>query len=370
MGAKLCHGCVTYLSSSILFTRRSEDMERFDSIEWVPNLPVDIGLECLTRLPYSAHSAASGVCRKWRGLLQSPEFYIHRWRLGYTHKVACLVQAFPPQNLPGDGSKSRGSPSYAVTVFDPVSGSWERLPPVPRYPCGLPLFCQIAGCEGKLVVMGGWDPQSYDPVTDVFVYDFTTQEWRAGAPMPSKRSFFAAAGVGGLVYVAGGHDENKNALSSAWAYDPRRDEWAGLPPLSQARDECGGLAAADSGEFWVVSGYTTERQGAFEGSAEIYNPASGEWRMVDGAWETGRCPRPSTGVARDGQLVSWAESNSEIRVGVCGIHLGELTLLTLSEYQGAHQGFSTLGGQSGKLTKISVPEEFSGFVQSGCCVEI
>ncbi|KAK4777788.1 hypothetical protein SAY87_017975 [Trapa incisa] len=175
-------------------------MERFDSIEWVPNLPVDIGLECLTRLPYSAHSAASGVCRKWRGLLQSPEFYIHRWRLGYTHKVACLVQAFPPQNLPGDGSKSRGSPSYAVT--------------------------------------------------------------------------------------------------------------------------------------------------------------------------TGRCPRPSTGVARDGQLVSWAESNSEIRVGVCGIHLGELTLLTESEYQGAQQGFSTLGGQSGKLTKINVPEEFSGFVQSGCCVEI
>ncbi|KAK4762599.1 hypothetical protein SAY87_013826 [Trapa incisa] len=173
-------------------------MESYDSIEWVPNLPVDLGLECLTRLPYSAHGAASGVCRNWRELLRSPGFYLHRRRMGYTRKVACLVQAFSPQNLSGEGSKPHGSPSYAP----------------------------------------------------------------------------------------------------------------------------------------------------------------------------GRCPRSSAGVSKDGRLVSWSESNTEVRVGVCGVSLGEFTLLTESEYQGAQQGFYTLGGQNGKLTKISVPEEFSGLVQSGCCVEI
>lgn len=330
-------------------------------------MPAEVGVECLTRLPYSAHQVASGVCRKWREVLRSPEFYHHRRRLGYTREVACLVQALPEQALP-DGSKPRGSPSYAITVFDPVSGSWERLGPVPRFQSGLPLFCQLAGCEGKLIVMGGWDPQSYNPVSDVFVYDFTIREWRVGAPMPSKRSFFAAAAVGGRVYVAGGHDESKNALRSAWAYDPRSDEWAELPLLSQDRDECEGLAVND-GEFWVVSGYATERQGAFEASAEVYVPGAAEWRRIDGAWERSRCPRSCAGVASEGRLVNWAESNSEIRVGACGVAMGELTLLTGSECQAAPQRFY-FGGQDGKFEKIHVPGDFSGFVQSGCCVEI
>ncbi|XWS56137.1 hypothetical protein CRYUN_Cryun09bG0060700 [Craigia yunnanensis] len=33
----------------------------------------------------------------------------------------------------------------------------------------------ITSSEGKLVVMGGWYTTSYNPVRDVFVYDFTTQ---------------------------------------------------------------------------------------------------------------------------------------------------------------------------------------------------
>ncbi|OWM73400.1 F-box/kelch-repeat protein At2g44130-like [Punica granatum] len=342
-------------------------MEGFDSIDWVPGLPIELGLECLTRLPHSAHLVAAGVCRKWRELIQRPEFYHQRRHLGYTRKVACLVQALPAQALP-DGSKPGGSPSYAVTVFDPASGSWERLNPVPGFPNGLPLFCQLAGCEGKLVAMGGWDPKSYDPVSDVFVYDFTTREWRVGAPMPLKRSFFAAAGVGGHVYVAGGHDESKNALRSAWAYDPRGDEWTELPQLSQERDECEGLAV-NGAEFWVVSGYSTQRQGAFEGSAEVYEPGAAEWRRVDGAWELGQCPRSCVGMGKDGRLVSWAEPNSQVGVGACGVALGELTILTGSEYQGAPQAFY-FGGQDGKFARISVPEEFTGFFQSGCCVEI
>ncbi|KAK4779577.1 hypothetical protein SAY87_015683 [Trapa incisa] len=341
-------------------------MEIFNSTDLIPDLPVEIGLECLSRLPFPTHQVASGVCWKWRELLQSPEFYHHRRRLGYTRKVACFVQALPPQPLPDEG-KPRGSPRYAVTVFDPVCRSWERLGPPPRFTAGLPLFCRLAGCEGKLVVMGGWDPQSYEPASDVFVYDFTTGEWCAGTPMPSKRSFFAAAGVGGRVYVAGGHDESKNAMKSAWAYDPRGGEWTELPPLCQERDECEGLDGG--GEFWVVSGYATERQGAFEASAEVYVPGASEWQRVDGVWEPSKCPRSCVAVARDGRLVKLGESSLGDRIGACGVALGELTVMTGSEYQGGPQKFY-LGRQDGKIEKISVPEDFSGFVQSGCCVEI
>ena len=97
---------------------------------------------------------------------------------------------------------------------------------------------------------------SYEPITDLFIYDFRTSEWKRGKDMPSKRSFFAIGSYQGRVYVAGGHDENKNALKSAWVYDPERDEWSELTQMNQERDECEGLVVND--EFWVVGGYATE----------------------------------------------------------------------------------------------------------------
>ena len=71
--------------------------------------------------------------------------------------------------------------------------------------------------------MGGWDPTSYNPVTNVFVYDFTTRRWKRGNDMSSKCSFFAIGAFSGWVYMAGRHDEN-NMLESAWVYDLRKDE--------------------------------------------------------------------------------------------------------------------------------------------------
>lgn len=247
--------------------------------------------------------------------------------------------------------------------------TWDPLDPVPDYPLGLPLFCQSASSEGKLVVMGGWDPASYEPVTDVFVYDFRTSEWRRGKDMPSKRSFFAIGAHQGRVYVAGGHDENKNALKTASVYDVRSDEWTELSPMSQERDECEGRVMGD--EFWVVSGYPTERQGTFDGSADVYGFDSGKWRRVEGVWESGRCPRSCVGVEKDGRFSGWpGDSESGLRVVVCGLALGSTTMVIGSEYQGGPHGFYLQRGQNCKLTRISVPDDFSGFVQSGCCVEM
>ncbi|XVF85817.1 hypothetical protein PTKIN_Ptkin17bG0148000 [Pterospermum kingtungense] len=342
------------------------------STELVSGLPEEIGFECLTRLPYTAHRLASRVCHRWRDLLQSQDFYYHRQKLGYTQKVACLVQAFSGGVVNGPPKKPGESPSYGIAVFDSVSPSWDRLDPVPKYPNGLPLFCQLASCDGKLVVMGGWDPVSYEPVADVFIYDFMTQRWTQGKDMPSKKTFFAIGACWGRVYVAGGHDENKNASKTAWVYDLRKDEWAQLGELSQERDECEGMVIGED-EFWVVSGYGTESQGQFDGSADVYGFKSGQWRRVEGVWEPGRCPRSSIGVGKDGKLLNWADLHPAVRVGACGIALKRRVLVTGSEYQGAAHGFYTVEmkeGQNGKLEKISVPDDFSGFVQSGCFVEI
>ncbi|GMI71491.1 Kelch repeat F-box 1, KISS ME DEADLY 2 [Hibiscus trionum] len=342
------------------------------STELLPVLPEELGLQCLSRLPYTAHGLASRVCHRWRDLLQSLDFYYHRKKLGYTQKVACLVLAFN-DGIAGGTKKPGGSPSYGIAVFDSVSQNWDRLAPVPKYLNGLPLFCQLASCDGKLVVMGGWDPVSYNPVSDVFIYDFTTRQWRQGKDVPAKRSFFAIGACSGRVFIAGGHDENKNASRTALVYDLRTDEWAELGELSQERDECEGVMIGED-EFWVVSGYRTESQGQFDGSADVYRLKSGQWRRVEGVWEPGRCPRSSVGIGKDGKLLNWAEISPAVRVGACGIDLGGgRVLVTGSEYQGAPLGFYSAGmmeGQNSKLEKLNVPNEFFRFVQSGCYAEI
>ncbi|KAK5835858.1 hypothetical protein PVK06_011571 [Gossypium arboreum] len=328
----------------------------------------EIGNECLTWFHYSTHRLAVRVCRRWQELLQSKEFYYHRKRNGYTQKAACLIQLLKCDSDP-DRSKPVGPPRYGITVFEPVSGTWGRLDPVPKYPNGLPLFCQITSCEGKILVMGGWDPTNYEAVRDMFIYEFTTQRWRQGKQMSETRSFFAAGELDGRIIVAGGHDEHKNALRTAWEYDARMFEWKELKPMSEERDECQGVGIGS--EFWVVSGYCTDNQGQFEGSAEVMELETGQWARVEEAWKASQCPRSCVGVGKEKQLFSWADCDSAIRAGVCSVPLGEWTFVSGSAHQGGPTGFFLVDQQTGKFNTIDgISQQVSGFIQSGCCVDI
>lgn len=366
--------------------------------ELIPGLPEEIAMECLLRLPYGSLSASRGVCRRWRSLVEDAEFYRQRKRRGYTRALVCLVQVLPISDGGGGGGEESapppsqaverrkpgntgGAPAYGITLFDPETSSWGRLPEIPEYPTGLPLFCHLAGAGERLVAMGGWDPFTWEPLRAVWVFDFCTSRWRRGADMPAARSFFACAGTsGGTVFVAGGHDGNKNALRSAWAYRVREDSWEELPPMADERDECEGLAVAAAGdgggaeeeeeEFWVVSGYATEGQGRFSGSVEAYCVRTGRWRRVEGAWSEGRCPRSCAA-----GMVCWAEESASVRAGTCAVAAGKRVLVMGSAAPGAGAvGFYWAEVGEGRRVRLEalggVPEEFSTFVQSGCCVEI
>ncbi|KAL5976740.1 hypothetical protein ACLOJK_021073 [Asimina triloba] len=342
-------------------------------MELIPGLPDDISLDCLARLPYTCHPTATNVSHGWKDAINGADFSSLRKRSGRTQQLACLLQARPDSPC----RKPLRPPTYGVTVFDPARLTWERLPPVPGFPDGLPLFCRMAAAEGgKLVLMGGWDPISWGSVRSVLVYDFAAGEWRRGKDMPAMRSFFAAAGIGGRVYVAGGHDDSKNALRTAAVYDVGRDEWGEMPEMEEERDECEGVAIG--GEFWVVSGYATERQGKFGSSAEVFESSRGEWRRIEGAWEggIGECPRgccACAGVNGRGRVV-WLGEESAVRVGPCAVGLGERILLTGTVCPGAPHGFYMVRAWAGQndrvLERLDVPEGFGGFVQSGCCVQI
>ena len=89
--------------------------------------------------------------------------------------------------------------------------------------------------------------------------------------MPSKWSFLAADEMEGRIYVAGDHDDRKNALSAVWVYDVRRDEWSELTRMNDERDECQGVVIGS--EFWVVC--DTPKPG---GPLTTRQPAEYKWR--------------------------------------------------------------------------------------------
>ncbi|KAK3409716.1 hypothetical protein EUGRSUZ_J01812 [Eucalyptus grandis] len=246
--------------------------------------------------------------------------------------------------------KPVGPPHYAITVFDPETAAWDLLDPVLDYPDGLPLFCHLASCDGELVALGGWDPATYEPVADVFAYDFAAQ---GGVAMPRRASFFTVGTHDGRVYMARGHNEGKNALRLAWAYNVGRGEWAELPLMSHGRDKCEGVVAAEGRSFWVVSGYGTEDQGLFKGSADVYDFGTG-------------------GMAESGEgVAAKAGLDPVVRAETCRVELGGgRTLVAGAEYEGGWQGFYMEEGQNKKLERINVPDKFSEFAWTGCHIEI
>ncbi|GFZ04139.1 Galactose oxidase/kelch repeat superfamily protein [Actinidia rufa] len=213
-------------------------------------------------------------------------------------------------NLPEQASHYSSWHNHGLTGINPVpvpgnhpltrcissqSASRKRVSgascyPIPGYSNGLPVFCRVTSVGSNLVVMGGLDPVTWEVSNAVFVYNFVAATWKRGTDMPGgPRSFFACASdLDRTVYVAGGHDKEKNALRSAMAYDVANDEWVHLPDMAMDRDECKGVF--HGGKFHVIGGYNTEMQGQFGTSAEAFSIATWKWDLVnDDFLDTAAC---------------------------------------------------------------------------------
>ncbi|KAJ0035132.1 hypothetical protein Pint_26495 [Pistacia integerrima] len=257
-------------------------------------------MECLIRVPYIFHSNMKSVCHTWQNLLSSLSFYQERIKSGTAEQLVCQIQPLPSPSPPSQEEEEEEDSTLVVSEFPRLGNikkedglsiynynnqTWQRIRPNFG---SVPMFCQCVTLQscGKLLLLGGWDPTTLEPVPDVYVLDMVKgPSWRRAAPMLVARSFFACAVVGGSkVFVAGGHDNQKNALKSAEVYDVEADEWRMLPEMEEERDECQGMCLDGDDRFWVVSGYGTESQGRFRDDAECYDPATGIWSKIDGVW--------------------------------------------------------------------------------------
>jgi len=315
--------------TSIIKLQKAVEDDQKQLQQLIPGLPDEISMECLVRVPYQFHSNMKSVCHTWQHLISHPSFYQQRLKFGTSEHLVCLVQPLPPINdstttttteyddnpLDSNNNKTtknedkqeqqqqpiHSPPQYALSIYNTTHNIWQRTSPTEG--SGIPMFCQCLALpsSGKLLLLGGWDPTTLEPVPHVFILDFfgtsgATCNWRRGASMSVPRSFFACAVIGSSkVCVAGGHDSQKNALRSAEIYDVETDQWKMLPDMIEERDECQGLTWEGDSKFWVVSGYGTESQGQFRSDAEFYDLYTGCWSKVHGVWPfSSASPRGTT----------------------------------------------------------------------------
>eukprot|EP00249_Psilotum_nudum_P013221 c24225_g1_i1 orf=173-1393(-) len=281
---------------------RAEDAKSFcvedAEASLIPGLPDDVAVLCLARVRRNMLPKLRLVCSAWKSLCDSSEFPILRRQVGSSEWWIYVLSEMPA-----------GAPFKA---FDPQANRWYELPPTPgrsEHECWEGFACVALG--SNLLIMGGVK-STLDRHTQLFVsggvcgdvrvYNACTNRWSTAASMNTPRSWFAAAVIGDHVYVAGGQGKTQ-FLDSAEIYDPKQDKWQAIPNLIRVRSSCYGVAL--DGQFWVIGGENMRNQyddRPKKGSAEVYDPGTCTWRLIDDMWlDSHKVPGPNT--VYDGQLL-------------------------------------------------------------------
>ncbi len=183
-------------------------------------------------------------------------------------------------------------PMGMVYEYDPASNQWTKKKPMAL------ASHHVAFTEyhGKIYAFGGFvfpqsGPPAWVPIDNAWEYDPATDNWKALAPLPTKRGSAVAAAVGDRIYVIGGaanlSGSEETALSPAAPqgvlgtveeYDPATNVWRARSPMPTPRNHA--AAGAVNGKIYVIGG----RVGAaFIGLAsdisvvEEYDPAKDKW---------------------------------------------------------------------------------------------
>ena len=219
----------------------------------------------------------------------------------------------------------------AVQVFDPATGTWSRLHPMPR-----PVTHINPALDGDTVwFAGGFMGNNPGPaVTDVWKYVISADRWlpgpplprpnasgalvrvgrrlhyfggymadrmtnppdhwvmdldsatgwRPAAPFPQSRGHFPGVEVGGQIFALGGafhHDPTPRDVALVHRYDPATDHWTQLTPAPTPRSHAEPGTVHDEDRVVLVGGRDNHRgrvrQHEVLSSIVTYDPATDVW---------------------------------------------------------------------------------------------
>ena len=184
-------------------------------------------------------------------------------------------------------------PKALAFEYDPASNQWTKKRPM-RLASHHVAFASLGD---KIYAFGGFTfpeagPPGWNPIDNAWEYDPATDEWKALAPMPTKRGAAAAGVANGKIYVTGGANslpgvtENgihparpHNVLPTVEEYDPAANTWRTVRPLLLPRNHHVAVGVGD--KVYVIGG----RVGSafISGTSnnvdlvEMYDPATNLW---------------------------------------------------------------------------------------------
>jgi N-acetylneuraminic acid mutarotase len=195
-------------------------------------------------------------------------------------------------------------PKGMVYEYDPATDKWTKKKPMAL----ASHHVAIAELGGKIYAFGGFvlpasGPAAWQPIDNAFEYDPATDNWKALAPMPTKRAAAVAAAVGGKLYVIGGATmlagSKETAIHPARAhrsvgtveeYDPATNTWRERSMMPTPRNHL--AIGAVNNRIYVLGGRSGSAFISGGGNrldlVEEYDVAADSWNSVRARMPTGR----------------------------------------------------------------------------------
>jgi Kelch motif protein len=181
--------------------------------------------------------------------------------------------------------------SLALSACQPqltTIGAWSQqaAPPV-----STETSLAVATTNGRVVVLGGYQLQTGEPLGQTLVFDPSSGRWTPAAPNPEPRILDVAVPLAdGTILVTagqGGKDAHHELLRSTWIFDLLRDHWRRVGDLHLARISPSAVRLTDGRVLLVGGSIVREQplqlanggQELFQAApgAELYDPSSETW---------------------------------------------------------------------------------------------
>ncbi|KAF8369506.1 hypothetical protein HHK36_032475 [Tetracentron sinense] len=317
----------------------------------IPNLPDEISIQILARLPRLRYLNAKLVSRSWKTAITSPELFNLRKELGTTEEWLFILtkvdddkllwhaldpssrkwQRLPPMPNVAYEEKSRGLSGFrmwnvvgsSIKIADVIRGWLGRKDALDRMPfCG----CAIGAVEGCLYVLGGFSRAS--TMRCVWRFDPVLNVWSEVTSMSMGRAYCKTGILNNKLYVVGGVSRGRGGLTplqSAEVFDPRTGIWSEVPSMPFSRAQVLPTAFLADMLKPIATGMTSYRgklcvpQSLYswpffvDVGGEIYDPETNSWiEMPIGMGEGWPARQAGTklSVVVDGELYAFDPSSS------------------------------------------------------------
>ena len=165
-----------------------------------------------------------------------------------------------------------------MAEFEPVSGTWATLDPLPTRRA----WGSATTYKNRCYTFGGGPVAGMEPSASVEVFNASQNKWTTMAPMPEARESHASVLFQGKIYVLSGGDTVfwvSNLYSPVRVYDPVANAWSTAADIPTPRR---GLAAVALGEYIYTLGGTADPfgSGVTSNIVERYHPATGNWATM------------------------------------------------------------------------------------------